>query len=168
MWLFLTLACQSAPEVSQSEEASSEVSSQEIVEDVPKVVVPPPQNVSLYFAKSVDCTSDCIQKVERKAVIWNPQLALDALYNGPLAAESGLRFISCQSTGAKVQSIEDGVAKVQLMGGCGGCGTQTVADLIEPTLLEFDAISVVQIHDPQGRTQLGGVGASSRPGCLEP
>lgn len=169
MWLFLTVACQSTPEIPQSELVpSSEAPSQNSEKKTPKVVADPTKDVSLFFAKSVDCTSDCIQKVERKAVIWNPQLAVDSLYNGPLDTESDLRFIACQSTGATIQSIEEGVAKVQLNGGCGGCGAQTVADLIEPTLLAFDSISVVQIYDPQGRTQLEGPKISSRPACLEP
>ena len=167
MWLFLTLACQSTSN-SPRPEYNSEVPPQDIVEDVPKVAVDPAQDVVLYFAKAGDCVKDCIQSVNRKAVIWTPQSALDALYNGPLDSESGLQFIACQSTSATIQSIQDGVATVHLNEGCGGCGTQTVADLIEPTLLEFDAISVVQIYDPQGRTQLEGPKTSSRPGCLEP
>lgn len=167
MWLFLTLACQSTSNSPKSE-LNSEVPSQGSAEDAPKSAVDPAQDVRLYFAKSGDCVNDCIQQVNRKAVIWTPQSALDALYNGPLDSESGLQFIACQSTSATIQSIEDGVAKVQLNEACGGCGTQTVADLIEPTLLEFDAISVVQIYDPQGHTQLDDPKKSSRPGCLEP
>ena len=45
---------------------------------------------------------------------WNPQVALDALYAGPSKKDGNLRFISCESTGAKVTSIESGLASVEL------------------------------------------------------
>lgn len=174
MWLLFALACQSSdtskvvelPKSANEPIESNEPRNEEL-KALPKVVSNP-QFVNVYFAKQKDCIGDCIQQVERKVLIWNPQLALDALYNGPLETETTVRFLACESTGASIQSIKDGVAVVNLKGGCGGCGAQTVADLIEPTLLEFDNISVVQIYDPQGRTQMEGPNLPSRPSCLEP
>ena len=122
----------------------------------------------LFFARSPECMSDCIVEVTRQVEEWNPQIALDSLYKGPSNQEQGLRFIGCDSTGAKVQTIESGIAKVQLNGGCGGCGTISVYDLLLPTLKAFPDIDVVQLYDSRGKSQIEGLNMDSRPACLEP
>ena len=99
---------------------------------------------------------------------WNPQVALDALYIGPSKKDDNLRLLACESTGARVTSIEAGLAKVELQGGCGGCGTTTIYDLIIPTLKSFPEISVVHVYDPHGKSQIDGPTTDSRPACLEP
>ena len=94
---------------------------------------------------------------------WNPQVALDALYTGPSKKDGNLRFLACESTGAKVISIESGLASVELQGGCGGCGTVSVYDLILPTLKAFPEINVVHVYDPSGKSQIEGPKIDSRP-----
>ena len=65
-----------------------------------------------------------VKGVYRKGEKGNlPQQALNSLYRGPLQEEKGLTLTRCESTGAILQTIEKGVATVQLEGGCGGCGT---------------------------------------------
>ena len=122
----------------------------------------------VYFAKEPTCVKDCIVKVTRDSTKWTPEIAIETLYKGPTETEKGLRFISCESTGASVQSIENGIAKVQLTGGCSGCGTLSVYDLLVPTLKEFSTISVVQMYDPSGKSQIDSINEDSRPSCLEP
>ena len=122
---------------------------------------------TLFFAKAPDCVSDCLGTVTHQVPEWTPQIALDSLYKGP-STEEGLRFLACGSTGAKLQTLEDGVAKVKLEGECGGCGTMSVYDLILPTLKAFPEIEVVQLYDANGKSQVDDPGADSRPACLEP
>ena len=122
----------------------------------------------VYFAKEPTCVKDCIVKVTRNSTKWTPEVAIETLYKGPTETEEGLRFISCESTGASVQSIENGIAKVHLRGGCSGCGTLSVYDLLVPTLKAFPDISVVQMYDPSGKSQIDSINEDSRPSCLEP
>ena len=123
---------------------------------------------TLFFAKSPDCVSDCIAEVTRMVAEWSPQVALDALYVGPLKKDGDLRLLACESTGAKITSIEAGLAKVELQGGCRGCGTTSIYDLIVPTLTVFPEISVVHLYDANGKSQIDGPTENSRPACLEP
>lgn len=168
MWLTVWLAC--------SQETSIESKTRE-PNVVPKQVLPSDKKIEeiqskvegvLYFAKTPECSADCIEPVKRQVPDWTPQIALDSLYQGPLKEETGLRFIGCGSIGAKLQTIESGVAKVQLEGDCGGCGSLSVYDLIVPTLKAFHEIKVVQLYDSSGKSQIEGAKIDSRPACLEP
>ncbi len=168
MWLTVWLAC--------SQEASIESKTAE-PNVVPKQVLPSEKEIEeresniegvLYFAKSPECSADCIESVKRQVPSWTPQIALDSLYQGPSKEETGLRFIGCGSSGAKLQAVESGVAKVQLEGDCGGCGSLSVYDLIVPTLKAFHEINVVQLYDSSGKSQIEGAQIDSRPACLEP
>ena len=177
MWLVVMLACQSNTESTTNSAETSTVEpvvstkSEETAPDStpePKTTTVSTVAQTVYLAVSGDCQTDCVKPVKRTVAEWTPQVAMDVLYQGPTADETQLVLMACESTGAKVNSVDNGVATVQLVGGCGGCGTRTIADLIEPTLLGFAEIQAVQLLDPQGRTQLEGKLDSSRPSCLEP
>ena len=172
-WLGL-MACTRSNDVEQTQaEVQMVVSSTEErthSADTPTVEMKA-HHTQLYFMKKENCSSNCIIGVSRfleRKEAWTPQEVLDLLYTGPLETESTLQLMACQSTGAKILKIVDQVATVQLEGGCGGCGSQSIYDLILPTLTQFSEISAVQLLDPQGRSQIDDPTQSSRPACLEP
>ena len=88
------------------------------------------------------------------------QQVLDDLYR---LGQKEEHFYSCQSTAASFLSVENGKAKVQLKGGCGGCGTLGIYDHIYDTLRQLPNISSVQILSPNQKTS-----TTDRPSCLEP
>jgi hypothetical protein len=97
--------------------------------------------------------------------------ALQRLFAGPTQAEraDGLRFVASKATGFKDLRISDGVARVQLTGGCGSGGsTFTIAAEIMPALRQFASVSWVKIYDPAGTTERPLGHTDSIPGCLEP
>lgn len=127
--------------------------------------------VSLFFTNQEAMKTgqgELLQKVLRELTEVSPQSLLDALYAGPQESETGLVLTSCLSTGATFLGLEDGVATVQLQGGCGGCGTHSIADLITPTLTSLAGIDFVHLQDPQGKSMVDTQKANSRPACLEP
>ena len=86
--------------------------------------------------------------------------ALQRLFAGPTVADmaNGLSFLASKATGIRLWSIRDGVARVQLTGGCNAGGsTASVAMEIMPTLKQFASVHWVKIYDPAGHT-------ASRPG----
>lgn len=179
MWMISILACGFGSNVDVEVESAQKTKS-EPVEQVDVVKTTDTLNPSteeenedtvqglVYFAKEPTCVKDCVVKVTRSSIKWTPEVAIETLYKGPTETEKGLRFISCESTGASVQSIENGIAKVQLTGGCSGCGTLSVYDLLVATLKEFSNISVVHMYDPSGKSQIDSINEDSRPSCLEP
>ena len=96
------------------------------------------------------------------------QNAIDMLYKGPNASESSLQLLSCGSTGAKLLSVEQGLAKVQLQGECSGCGSMSIYDSIVSTLKDLPSIQTVHLLDPKGKTQSDGDHLNARPACLNP
>lgn len=169
MWIVVWLAC------------SQETSVESVPNTEKKVVVDRSVQVgtqleeptsfvegTVFYVKSPECVADCIVAVKRQVPEWTPQIALNSLYKGPSRDETGLRFLNCGSTGATVKTVEDGLAKVQLEGECGGCGTTSVYDLILPTLKSFSDINVVHLYDARGKSQIEGSTIDSRPACLEP
>jgi hypothetical protein len=98
--------------------------------------------------------------------------ALDALFSGPTAEESaqGLTFVASEATGFTDFEIDDdGIARLQLIGGCdSGGSTFTVANHIMPTLTQFASISYVKIFDLDGETAAPDGPSDSIPACLEP
>ena len=99
------------------------------------------------------------------------QGALDALFDGPTAGESrdGLRLVASGAAGVSDVRIEEGVAHVQLAGGCSSGGsTLTVAEEITRTMLQFAEVRAVKIYDPQGNTESPDSPGDSIPVCLEP
>lgn len=95
--------------------------------------------------------------------------AVDALFDGPDADDEGLELVASDATGADVLSVEDGVARVQLVGGCdSGGSTMTIAQQLLPTLQQFDEVDVVKLLDPDGTTADEASDMDSTPECLEP
>lgn len=96
---------------------------------------------------------------------------LDAMFQGPTAAEraQGLALVSSGATGFHKLRIENGVAHVELLGGCNSAGsTVTIASLINATLKQFPSVLHVRIYDPSGETQQPNGPGDSIPTCLEP
>ena len=96
---------------------------------------------------------------------------LDRLFAGPLAAEhaDGLRLVRSGATGFSNLTIDHGVARVRLTGGCNSRGsTVTIAGEIMPTLKQFDSVRWVKIFDPAGHTERPAGHTDSIPACLEP
>lgn len=97
--------------------------------------------------------------------------AIDALFAGPNDGEeaAGITFVSSEASGAKLVSVEDGVARVQLEGGCdSGGSTLTIAAELIPTLQQFSEVQTVKILDPNGTTIDDSSAEDSTPECLEP
>ena len=96
---------------------------------------------------------------------------LQRLFAGPTQAERalGLRFVASKATGFKNLRISNGVARVQLTGGCSSGGsTFTVVNEIRPTLKQFPSVHWVKIYDPSGHTERPYGHTDSIPKSLEP
>ena len=93
------------------------------------------------------------------------------MFAGPTVPDmsSGLSFLRSEATGIRVLSIRDGVARVQLTGGCNAHGsTASIALEIEPTLKQFSSVRSGQDLRP-GRAHPDPTGHSdSLPDCLNP
>lgn len=97
--------------------------------------------------------------------------ALQELFDGPTAAEqrAGLAVERSGATGFSGLSIEDGIARVSLVGGCDSQGsTMTVGNLIVPTLKQFPTVDHVKIYGPDGDTDSPDGPGDSIPACLNP
>ena len=97
--------------------------------------------------------------------------ALQRMFAGPTVADmaSGLSFLRSEATGIRLMSIRDGVARVQLTGGCDVHGsTASIALEIEPTLKQFSSVHWVKIYDPAGHTGNPTGHSDSLPDCLNP
>lgn len=96
---------------------------------------------------------------------------MDRLFAGVLPGEyaNGLRLLRSGATDYRRLGIEDGVARIQLLGGCDSDGsTVTIADEIMPTLRPLPAVRWVKIYDPAGTTERPTGQSDSIPACLEP
>jgi hypothetical protein len=149
-------------QVESVEEKKSSHQKKTPVKDVPSTLT-----YDLFFTDSENFRQGrdpFLKRVTRTAeTLESPiQFVLDMLYKGPLPDENGIRLTTCQSTGAKLLSIESGAATVQLEGDCGGCGSHTIYDSISATVIQFPEISRVILLGPQGRTEDG------LPHCLQP
>lgn len=117
-------------------------------------------------------TEPYVKAVTRSVAADDPiQGAIDALFEGPTPEETAtnLALVASSATGATVMSVEGGVARVQLLGGCASGGsTLTVAAEIVPTLKQFDEVDVVKVLDPEGTTIDDASDMDSTPECLEP
>ena len=97
--------------------------------------------------------------------------SLQRLFAGSTQAERahGLGFVASKATGFKKLRISDGVARVQLTGGCSSGGsTITIANEIPPTLKQFPSVHWVKIYDPAGHTTEPSGHTDSIPECLNP
>ncbi|MBR2980050.1 MAG: GerMN domain-containing protein [Myxococcaceae bacterium] len=96
---------------------------------------------------------------------------LDAMFQGPTDAEyaQGLVFVSSGATGFQRLRVENGVAHVELTGGCSSAGSSvTIANLITATLKQFPSVMHVRIYDANGQTQNPNGPGDSIPACLMP
>lgn len=96
---------------------------------------------------------------------------MDRLFAGPLPRERdhGLRLLRSKAKGYADLSIQDGIARVRLTGGCSSGGsTVSIAGQIMPTLRQFDSVDWVKIYDPKGNTEVPDGEVDSIPECLEP
>jgi hypothetical protein len=96
---------------------------------------------------------------------------MDRLFAGPLPSEraEGLRLLRSRAKNFTDLSIDSGIARVRLTGGCdSGGSTVTIAGEIKPTLRQFDSVDWVKIYDPDGNTANPTGKVDSVPECLEP
>jgi len=96
---------------------------------------------------------------------------LDRLFAGVLDSEraDSLRFVRSGATGYRLRSIRNGIARVQLTGGCRrGTGRVTIADEVQPTLRSLASVQWVKIYSPTGRTEHPSGRTDSIPSCLAP
>jgi hypothetical protein len=96
---------------------------------------------------------------------------LDRLFAGVLPSEHAddLSLLLSGATGFTGLTIADGIAQVQLTGGCSSGGsTVTIAGEIIPTLRQFDSVDWVKVYDPDGNTEDPTGASDSIPECLEP
>jgi hypothetical protein len=96
---------------------------------------------------------------------------LDRLFAGVRDSEraDSLRFVGSGATGYRLRSIRNGIARVQLTGGCRrGTGPVTIADEILPTVRALAAVQWVKVYSPAGRTEHPSGQTDSVPACLAP
>lgn len=97
--------------------------------------------------------------------------ALQRMFAGPTVRDmrNGLSLLRSEATGVRLWSIRDGVARVQLTGGCNAHGsTASIALEIMPTLKQFRSVHWVKIYDPAGHTTDPTGHRDSLPACLNP
>jgi len=113
-------------------------------------------------------TTPVWRRVETPAVAGG---ALRAMFNGPTDTErsNGLLFQNSAALGFTNLSITNGIARVQLTGGCdAGGSTFSIAGEIEPTLKQFPSVQWVKIYDTNGNTDSPNGYNDSIPECLNP
>jgi len=96
---------------------------------------------------------------------------LDAFFAGPTADESaqGLVLVSSGFTGVGELSIENGIARIHMLGKCANNGAAySVASLINKNLEQFPQITAYKIYDENGDNLDPDSPMSSVPYCLEP
>jgi hypothetical protein len=100
-----------------------------------------------------------------------PEAVLTQLFLGPTQAENaqGLAVILSGTTGFSNLTIENGIARVYLIGSCASQGaTYTIANLIFANLKQFPEIQWIKIYDQNNETETPDGQSSSIPFCLEP
>ncbi|PKN95768.1 MAG: hypothetical protein CVU45_00060 [Chloroflexi bacterium HGW-Chloroflexi-7] len=96
---------------------------------------------------------------------------LDAFFAGPTADETaqGLVLVSSGFTGVGELSIENGIARLHMLGKCANNGAAySVANLIHINLEQFEQITAIKIYDENGDNLDPNSTMSSMPYCLEP
>ncbi len=142
---------------------------------IPHYVGPATVTVDVYFVNIRNFnsgTSPYVEAVHRSVSAETPANgALQELFAGPTAAEQagGLAVEPSGATGFSGLSIDGGIARVTLVGGCDSRGsTMTIANLIVPTLKQFPTVDHVKIYDPDGTTDSPDGPGDSIPACLNP
>lgn len=96
---------------------------------------------------------------------------MDRLFAGPLPSEraDGLVLLRSDARSYRDLSVENGVARLRLVGGCdSGGSTVSIAGEILPTLRSLSTVDRVKLFDPSGRTLHPNGPGDSTPACLEP
>lgn len=96
---------------------------------------------------------------------------LDAFFAGPTAEESaqGLVLVSSGFIGVGELTIENGIARIHMLGKCANNGAAySVANLINKNLEQFPEITAYKIYDENGDNLDPDSPMSSVPYCLEP
>ena len=168
--LFFLLACACEPIKATKTSPQIAKTSQSVVpskEAVPSEPTMGTRSFSIYFAHPDQGMVAVVRKGPKNNI---EQFALDSLYAGPQKEEKekGLTLISCKSTGAKIISINQGLATIQLQGDCGDCGSIGIYDSITKTAKQFSNIQYVHLLDPKGKTQKLSSQQDARPACLAP
>lgn len=113
-----------------------------------------------------------VEAVRRDVPIADPlRGALDALFEGPTTDEANdsLILVTSGATGVRDVVVDGSIARVYLDGACSSGGsTMTVANMIVPTVMQFEGIEAVKIYDPEGTTEEPDGVSDSIPVCLEP
>jgi hypothetical protein len=142
---------------------------------VPHLVGAPTTTVDVYFVHMPNYVAgtqpDVVAAARSVPAAAPARGALEELFAGPTAAEraNGLEVVRSGATGFRDLSIDAGIARVTLEGGCdSGGSTMTIANLITPTLKQFATVDHVKIHDPAGHTDSPQGPTDSLPACLEP
>jgi len=100
-----------------------------------------------------------------------PEAVLTQLFLGPTETETaqGLAVVLSGTTGFRLLTIDDGIARVYLTGECASQGaTYTIANLINANLEQFPEIQWVKIYDQNNETETPDGQSGSIPFCLEP
>jgi hypothetical protein len=100
-----------------------------------------------------------------------PEAVLTQLFLGPTEAEKaqGLEVVLSGTTGFSKLTIENGIARVYLIGSCASKGaTYTIANLIDANLKQFPEIQWIKIYDQNNETETPDGQSGSIPFCLEP
>lgn len=142
---------------------------------IPHFVSAATTTVDVYFLNTENFASGTepyVEAVSRQVSAETPAGgALHALFAGPSVAEqeANLAVEKSGATGFTNLSIDGGIARVRLVGGCDSRGsTMTVANLITPTLKQFSTVDHVKILDPDGNTGTPDGPSDSIPDCLNP
>jgi hypothetical protein len=153
-------------------------------EDIPRVEPPtispplptPSKSITVFFtdqAKFAVGTEPYEVAVSRPLPVGvDPVRAvLDALFAGPTAEESaqGLVLVSSGFTGVGELTVENGIARIHLVGKCANNGAAySVASVISKNLEQFPQITAFKIYDENGDNLDPDSPMSSVPYCLEP
>ena len=100
-----------------------------------------------------------------------PLVVLSQMFLGPTPDEaaSGLSLVLSGATGFSSFTVDNGVARLFLIGMCNSNGsTYTIANLVAANLAQFPQIQWIKIYDENGQTETPDGQTSSIPLCLEP
>ena len=137
---------------------------------------PPPATLTVYFTDIVRFqagTEPYEAAVTRTVPVPAslPEAVLTQLFLGPTDVEllGGLEVVTSGTTGFSIMTIENGIARVYLLGACASNGsTYTIANLIFANLRQFPEIKWIKIYDSNDGTETPEGQSSSIPFCLEP
>ena len=129
----------------------------------------------VYF---VDGPNYAVGRLPLEAAVWRPittpavlAASLHRLFAGPTPGEQarGLRLVLSGATGFSKVTLVNGVARVYLTGPVtSGGSTETIANLIIPTMRQFPSVRWVKIYDEHGQTEQPWGTSNSIPFSLEP